>query len=252
MKTKIKLKLKTFHGARKIYEIESEITDTIEKLKGKLIILDEDKELASCKQIRLIYTIGKIKDLPSSSTIEYLELPEDALIVVIGQKTFSWDPARKGADIELTNTNTTANKKQIQDYESVLATAGFSTGRHYWEIRIDAMIDLEDIFIGIATHDINLIIKPTEGGQQYWGYICCAGKIFSPKEDSTLDYGEMCTINDTIGVLLEFYPDQAQLTFYRNKKNLGVAFVGIPLNTYYPACTLFYSGVRVTLNTIFL
>ncbi len=57
VKTKIKLSLKTFHGSRKIYEVETEITDTIEKLRARLITLDEDKELASCKQIRLIHTI---------------------------------------------------------------------------------------------------------------------------------------------------------------------------------------------------
>jgi len=78
------------------------------------------------------------------------------------------------------------------------------------------MIDLEDIFLGIATRDASLIAKPTEG-LAYWGYICCAGKIFSPKEDQMIEYGEMCTINDVIGVLLEFNGDQAQLTFYRNK-----------------------------------
>ena len=111
------------------------------------------------------------------------------------------------------------------------------------------MIDLEDIFIGISAHDINLLVKPTESGQMYWGYICCAGKIFSPKDEATLDYGEMCTINDYIGVLLEFDTDQARLTFYRNKKSLGVAFTGIPNGVYYPATTLFYSGVKVTLNT---
>jgi hypothetical protein len=57
VKTRIKLNLKTFHGSRKIYEIEAEITDTIEKLRARLISMDEDKELASCKQIRLIHTI---------------------------------------------------------------------------------------------------------------------------------------------------------------------------------------------------
>ena len=78
------------------------------------------------------------------------------------------------------------------------------------------MIDLEDILIGIATKDTNLLVKPTEG-QPFWGYICCAGKIFSPKEEQTVDYGEMCTINDYIGVLLDFNNGLGQLSFYRNK-----------------------------------
>ena len=78
------------------------------------------------------------------------------------------------------------------------------------------MIDVEDIFIGIATKDINLLAKPTEG-QPFWGYICCAGKIFSPKEEQVIDYGEMCTINDVIGVLFELNNGFGQLSFYRNR-----------------------------------
>lgn len=85
------------------------------------------------------------------------------------------------------------------------------------------MIDLEDIFVGIAVRDVNIAAKPTEG-QTYWGYICCAAKVFSPKDEQPMDYGEMCTINDVIGVLLEFANDQAQLTFYRNKVSAGSVY----------------------------
>lgn len=112
------------------------------------------------------------------------------------------------------------------------------------------MVDPEDIFVGIAIESINLVARPTEGdGQMYWGYLCCAGKIFSPKDEQLLDYGELCVKNDSVGVLLEFDANQAQLTFYRNKKCLGLAFSGIPCGTYYPAVTLFYSGVKVSLNS---
>jgi hypothetical protein len=60
LQTKIKLKLKTFLATRKIYEIEMEITDSIDKLKEKLIQADESKEIANCKQIRIIYPIVPI------------------------------------------------------------------------------------------------------------------------------------------------------------------------------------------------
>lgn len=55
IKTEITLKLKTFHGSRKIYEIITPITDKLDKVKAKLISMDEDKELSECKQIRLIH-----------------------------------------------------------------------------------------------------------------------------------------------------------------------------------------------------
>ena len=71
IKTEITLKLKTFHGARKAYEITTPITDKLEEVKAKLIAMDEDKELSECKQIRLIHpivitsanSIGKIEGL---------------------------------------------------------------------------------------------------------------------------------------------------------------------------------------------
>lgn len=111
------------------------------------------------------------------------------------------------------------------------------------------MVDPEDIFVGVAMQSVNLLVRPTEGkGQMYWGYICCAAKIFSPLDKQLVNYGELCTKNDSVGVLLEFDADKAQLTFYRNKKCLGLAFAEMPCSTYYPAATLYYSGVKVSLN----
>lgn len=112
------------------------------------------------------------------------------------------------------------------------------------------MVDPEDIFVGICTEGANLLVHPTQGEEQmYWGYICCSGKLFSPKTEKQISYGEMCIKGDIVGVLLEFDSNHAQLTFYRNKKNLGLAFAEIPSGIYYPAVTMYYNGVQVSLNT---
>ena len=36
-----------------------------------------------------------------SSTFESLEIPNNSLLVVIGQKTFAWDVNFKGTDVEV-------------------------------------------------------------------------------------------------------------------------------------------------------
>ncbi len=72
----------------------------------------------------------------------------------------------------------TANKKYEIDYETVLGTVGFSNGsgghsKHYWEIKLDTFVDIEDIFIGIAKRNIDLHARCTDT-DSFWGWICAA------------------------------------------------------------------------------
>ena len=41
----------------------------------------------------------------------------------------------------------------------MLATVGFNTGRHYWEIKLDTFVEMEDIFVGVAKRNIDLYVK---------------------------------------------------------------------------------------------
>jgi tripartite motif-containing protein 9/67 len=50
----------------------------------------------------------------------------------------------------------TANKKFEIDFETVLANVGFCSGRHYWEIKLDTFVEMEDIFVGIAKRNVDL------------------------------------------------------------------------------------------------
>ena len=60
-----------------------------------------------------------------------------------------------------------------------------------------------------------------------------------------VDYGDICKMGDKVGILLEFTGKGLDVSFFINKLNLGVAFRGLPLNTYYPCVLLYYDGAKV-------
>jgi hypothetical protein len=69
------------------------------------------------------------------------------------------------------NSSLTANKKFEIDFETVLATVGFDNGKHYWEIKLDTFVDMEDIFVGVCRRGIDLNIRAWDSGL-FWGWIC--------------------------------------------------------------------------------
>jgi hypothetical protein len=77
----------------------------------------------------------------------------------------------------------TANRgRGTPTYETVLGTLGFSSGRHYWEIRIDAYGHEEDIFVGVSRQDAKLSSHGVESGNT-WGWTCTSGKKMWPAGD---------------------------------------------------------------------
>ena len=82
-------------------------------------------------------------------------------------------------------------------------------------MQIDSVNEPEDVAIGIATRDLNLYSPPVPTNL-FWGYIPCSARKIGLNVDRAR-YGELCTCNDIIGVLLEFNKDQCKLSFYRNR-----------------------------------
>jgi len=69
--------------------------------------------------------------------------------------------------------------------------------------------------LGVAPKDIDLYSHPSDG-LTYYGYYPCAAKKIGNNEEAS-PYGEMCTVHDKVGVLLEFSGKEAKVSFYRNK-----------------------------------
>ena len=106
--------------------------------------------------VRFVYPRGMINTLSFEKTFEQQNMQHGQKLVLLGQKSFTWDLNHKGQNISLLNNCLTANKKQEVDFETVLATFGFNQSRHYWEIVIDAFVEMEDIYVGIAKQNLNL------------------------------------------------------------------------------------------------
>ena len=167
--------MKTFHGKRVNYEFTVSIFDKLDKIRNMLFERDPD-EMSSYHVIKFVYAMGVIKTLALDQSFEQLDIPNNAQIVLLGQKTFTWDLNYKGTNIQLLNNFLTANKKIEIDYETVLGTVGFSSGasgtsRHYWEIKLEAFVELEDVYIGIARRNVDLHTRAQDTGS-FWGYIC--------------------------------------------------------------------------------
>jgi hypothetical protein len=69
----------------------------------------------------------------------------------MGTRSYAFSQQLKGPSISLSNKGMTAEcTYSSHNYSSVMTDMSFSSGRHYWEVRLDNYVDVEDIFVGIA------------------------------------------------------------------------------------------------------
>lgn len=180
-----------------------------------------------------------------TNTLEQYRILDNANLILLVQTSFTWDPNMKGSGIKLSNNNLTASKMPEVDYQMVLGNLLISSGRHYWEIKIDQFNDEEDLFIGIARKNINLYARPMDT-KMFWGYMCLCAKKFGP-DGILYDYGYQAKKGDIIGVLLEYKSGLATLSFYRNGTKCGIAFSNLT-GSFYPAVCMHYGDVQITLD----
>eukprot|EP01017_Pseudomicrothorax_dubius_P026543 TRINITY_DN2971_c0_g2_i13.p1 TRINITY_DN2971_c0_g2~~TRINITY_DN2971_c0_g2_i13.p1 ORF type:complete len:353 (-),score=65.49 TRINITY_DN2971_c0_g2_i13:1-1059(-) len=234
---KIKFSVKTFFGTRKRFDFELDISTTVTQLK-QLITEAAGEYSKSICNLRLLYPMGAVTELNvGGNSLEAYRIPDGANLLLLVQTIFAWDPSHKGSGIKLSNNNLTANKNGDVDYQTALGSVGFSSGRHYWELKIDKFVDEEDLFVGVARRNINLNMRPNDT-KNFWGYMPLCGKKISP-DGELLDYGFSCKTQDIVGVLLEFKQGIGTLSFYKNGAKCGTAYSNLT-GTLHPAISMYY------------
>lgn len=152
IKTHITIHVKVFHGARATHSFEVSILDRIQVLIDKLGKAD-GSELSYYHESRLVYPMGYLRNLSTCLQETFLDqhIPDGAKLVLVGRRSFAWDIDAKGPNIKLYNNNLTANKSADSvEYETVLGGIAIGSGKHYWEIKIEKFVELDDIIIGVS------------------------------------------------------------------------------------------------------
>jgi hypothetical protein len=162
-------------------------------------------------------------------------------IPTTGGNFTTWNPNDKGNNIMLSNGNLTEKDNGYKGL--VRAKIGKSSGKWYWEIKIDDRGANQDLnfYPGVAN-----LSAPKENFVGYnkngWGYW---GAYGDKRNGSIKPYGPTFDEGDVIGVALDM--DAKKLKFYKNCTDLGVAFSGLS-GTLYPAAGQFGGDVKVTAN----
>ncbi len=257
IKNDISIKLKYFFGSRKVISLDKiSINSKLNILAEKIPIEDIDnydnKKLTKNFQHRLYSCKTGLRELNPNCTFIESNLQDNELILFFKEIPLTFSSSMKGKSIELSQGYKTAFKTTTDDPQYVLGNNGYSSGRHYFEINLltDPMIRSVVVGFSIKKDDKNLFAVDID---KFYGFILSDMKktTINMRDggENMEDYGEVCNINDKIGVLFDCKHDGVYINFYRNKKNLGIAFDKLPNNLlYYPTVEMGLCGSKIQIN----
>lgn len=138
-----------------------------------------------------------------------------------------WNSADKGANVVLSNSDLTSTLSG--GLGSVRSDISKSSGKWYWEVRIDA--GLSDSVVGVSSASASLSTYPG-GDAQGWGFNTNnSGPGFILHNGSVLQAGiGAVSVGQWIGVALDM--DNQTLRFYLSTGAVGTLITGLPATMY--------------------
>ena len=251
IKDNINIKLKSFNGSRKIIFIEKvNINSKINILIEKMPIEDDNMiKYNRNSQHRLYSCKNGLRELNPNFTFIENNLQDNELILFFPEVPLTFSQTMKGRSIELSQGYRTAYKINTDDPQYVLGSIGYNSGRHYFEIKLLTDPMIRSVVVGFSNKKDNRNLFSVDI-QTFYGFILSDMKktIVNTGENGEKmeDYGEVCNINDKIGVLFDCKDDGIYISFYRNQKNLGIAFEKLSKNlTYFPTVEIGLCGSKI-------
>ena len=261
LKKEINIQIKTFFNERAIYNIEkvninSPLYLAVQKLFEQQKNKEEKKEdkiehITSKSQYRIFSCHKKIHQLNPLTYIYENAIKENELLLYLPINELSFSEFIKDSSILISKEGKIASKVNNDNNKYVLGNLYYSFGKHYFEvILLTEPIDTS-VIIGVATKR-NPTDKYIFDVHNFYGIILSnlqKYSIINGRTDKKEFVKNSFNINDIVGVSLEFKKEGLEISFYKNKILLGIAYNKIRNDKiFYPAVSLGFAGSKVQIS----
>jgi hypothetical protein len=212
---------------------------------------EEEERITEQSQYRIFSCHKQIHELNPLRNMFENEIQNNEILLYLPIKKLSFSEYVKGHSIIISQEGKIASKINTDEPQYVLGNIGYSFGKHYFEIILLTEPIAKSVIIGLATkrNPADMYINDVHN---FYGYILSdMQKISSINgKQEKKDYSiEPIAINDIIGVMFEFKKEGLEISFYKNKICLGVAFNKIYNDKiFFPAVSLGLAGSKVQIS----
>jgi len=211
-----------------------------------------DKEIITAQtQYRLFSCHKQIHELNPTRNLIENDIQDNEILLYLPVKQLSFSEYAKGFSVIVSKEGKIASKVNTDELQYVYGNMGYSFGKHYFEVNLLTEPIAKSVIVGLATKKNQKDIFSYEANS-FYGYILSDMQkisIVNEKQEKK-DYNKTPVgINDIIGVLFEFKKEGLEISFYKNKICLGVAFSKIYCDKlFFPVVKLGLVGSKVQIS----